>query len=64
MCVGPGVIVTRAAPDAFEETPGRGQLPFEQRGNDNLNRANHSDEHNTDSRNRRGQLMPCTRRTS
>ena len=43
--LGPGVIVTRAAPDAFEETPGRGQLPFEQRGNDNLNRANHSDEY-------------------
>jgi len=29
--LGPGVIVTRAAPDAFEETPGRGQLPLEQR---------------------------------
>jgi hypothetical protein len=43
--LGPGVIVTRAAPDAFEETPGRGQLPFEQCGNDNLNRANHSDEY-------------------
>jgi hypothetical protein len=33
-------------PQTLSKKPrGEGQLPFEQRGNDNLDRANHSDEY-------------------
>ena len=45
MCIGARRHRHPCCPRRFEETPRQGQLPFEQRGNDNLNRANHSDEY-------------------